>query len=269
MINKINTTNIKSNQRKKILTNVSTKLYNHKHDIIKKGLDWGYLYCTKKILESSILNKFAQINTLKLNSINNIQNAARHAIENNKKLKQSNLQIIYLNKENFEKLPPELQKNSHVEMVKEGYNAAFLVKSNKILLPEKKMQLSVFHEIGHAINYNCSTFWKNLFKFSKHSSTLMYSIFGAKLFNKTKTQEKSSSKKDAFICSAVMLPNLSEEALASIKGNCSAKKLVDKDIYKKILKNNRLSFLAYIIEYGFIYITFKMIFDLKNLIQKK
>ena len=93
--------------------------------------------------------------------------------------------------------------------------------------------------------------------------------FSTQLFKNNKNEEKKSSKKAAFISTSPLLPNLLEEGVASIKGEYEAKKLLSKDLYKKIIKNNGLSFLAYLLKYGFTYITFKMFFDLKNLIPKK
>lgn len=266
MINKINSVNLKS---KKTPSNITKKIYNHRKDVIQKGLDWGCIYFTKKIMDTLIINDLNLINIIDKNSIANIQIAAKQTIKNNKKLKQKKLKLIYLNENNFKRLKPELQSNNHIILIKEGYNAAFFAKTNKIFMPEKNLQLSVFHEIGHAINYNCSKLWLKLYRISNLSMPLTYLTFSTQLFKNNKNEEKKSSKKAAFISTSPLLPNLLEEGVASIKGEYEAKKLLSKDLYKKILKNNGLSFLAYFLKYGFTYITFKMFFDLKNLIPKK
>lgn len=269
MLSKINSDNLNLKQQNNHSSNTIKKLYNHKKDLIKKGLDGGCLYFTKKIMDTLIINDLNLINIIDKNSIANIQIAAKQTIKNNKKLKQKKLELIYLNENNFKKLKPELQSNNHIILIKEGYNAAFFAKANKIFMPEKNLQLSVFHEIGHAINYNCSKLWQKLYGISNLSSPLTYFAFSTQLFKNNKNEEKKSSKKEAFISTSPLLPNLLEEGLASIKGEYEAKKLLNKDLYKKIIKNNGLSFLAYLLKYGFTYITFKMFFDLKNLIQKK
>lgn len=269
MLSKINSDNLNLKQQNNHSSNTIKKLYNHKKDLIKKGFDGGCLYFTKKIMDTLIINDLNLINIIDKNSIANIQIAAKQTIKNNKKLKQKKLELIYLNENNFKKLKPELQSNNHIILIKEGYNAAFFAKANKIFMPEKNLQLSVFHEIGHAINYNCSKLWQKLYGISNLSSPLTYFAFSTQLFKNNKNEEKKSSKKEAFISTSPLLPNLLEEGLASIKGEYEAKKLLNKDLYKKIIKNNGLSFLAYLLKYGFTYITFKMFFDLKNLIQKK
>ncbi|UKI41088.1 MAG: hypothetical protein L6V95_13530 [Candidatus Melainabacteria bacterium] len=78
--------------------------------MIKKGLDGGCLYFTKKIMDTLIINDLNLINIIDKNSIANIQIAAKQTIKNNKKLKQKKLELIYLNENNFKKLKPELQK---------------------------------------------------------------------------------------------------------------------------------------------------------------
>ena len=269
MLSKINSDNLNLKQQNNHSSNTIKKLYNHKKDLIKKGLDGGCLYFTKKIMDTLIINDLNLINIIDKNSIANIQIAAKQTIKNNKKLKQKKLELIYLNENNFKKLKPELQSNNHIILIKEGYNAAFFAKANKIFMPEKNLQLSVFHEIGHAINYNYSKLWQKLYGISNLSSPLTYFAFSTQLFQNNKNEEKKSSKKEAFISTSPLLPNLLEEGVASIKGEYEAKKLLNKDLYKKIIKNNGLSFLAYLLKYGFTYITFKMFFDLKNLIQKK
>lgn len=269
MLSKINSDNLNLKQQNNHSSNTIKKLYNHKKDLIKKGFDGGCLYFTKKIMDTLIINDLNLINIIDKNSIANIQIAAKQTIKNNKKLKQKKLELIYLNENNFKKLKPELQSNNHIILIKEGYNAAFFAKANKIFMPEKNLQLSVFHEIGHAINYNCSKLWQKLYGISNLSSPLTYFAFSTQLFKNNKNEEKKSSKKEAFISTSPLLPNLLEEGVASIKGEYEAKKLLNKDLYKKIIKNNGLSFLAYLLKYGFTYITFKMFFDLKNLIQKK
>lgn len=269
MINKVNTFKVNTKQNKKMPSQNYDSLYKHKEQIIEKGFDWGCIYYTKNIIRDIIINNVFKTNEISEKERVNVQNAAKQAIRNNQKLKSNNLKLIYVNKENFKDLEPELQNNNVVKLIREGKNAAFFSKSNKILMPEKELQLSIFHEIGHALNYNYSKLWKHVYKFSNCSSMLMYLICGEKIFNTSSTQKKSSSKKDALITSIPVIPGLIEEGFASIKGNFEAKKLVDKDLYKKIIKNNKLSFAAYMLKFGFTYISFKMFFDLKNLIQKK
>ena len=52
-----------------------------------------------------------------------------------------------------------LAKN-FAKMFEVGANAAFEPKSNRVYIGEKGLYSSVFHEIGHAMNYNSSKFMK-------------------------------------------------------------------------------------------------------------
>lgn len=269
MINKVNAIKATTKQNKKIPSQNYDKLYNNKSILIEKGIDWGCIYYTKNIINTLIINNLIKTNIISEKEKLNVKNAAKQTIRNNHKLKSNNLKLVYVNQENFKNLEPELQNSNVVRLIKEGQNAAFFAKANKIFMPEKKLQLSIFHEIGHAINYNCSKLWQKLYGISNLSRHLTYFAFSTQLFKNNKNEEKKSSKKEAFISTSPLLPNLLEEGVASIKGEYEAKKLLNSDLYKKILKNNGLSFLAYFLKYGFTYITFKMFFDLKNLIPKK
>ena len=270
MINRINghKTNTNTKKNKKIFSNISNKIYYNRQNLIEKGIDWSCICLTKNLLNDLILNNFFKNNMLNKKEINVIQKSAKQAITNNKTLKSNNLELLYLNSDVYNKLKPQWQNNKLVKSVKEGNNAAFFARANKILMPEKELQLSIFHEIGHALNYNCSKLWQNVYKFSNISTFLTYLIFGKEVFNMPKTQKKSSSKKEALISTSPMIPNLIEEGVASIKGNHEAKKFVNKNLYKKIIKNNKLSFATYMLKFGFMYISFKFIFDIKNLLQK-
>ena len=268
MINKINTLKVNTKQNKNISSGNYYQLCRYKFNLIERFVDWSCIYYTKNIIKNSIIDMIFKTNIISEKEISNVQNAAKENIKNNQKLKSNNLKLIYVNQQNFKDLEPELQNNNVVKLIREGKNAAFFSKYNKILMPEKKLQLSIFHEIGHALNYNYSKLWQNLCKFSNYSSIFMYLIFVEKIFNTSKTQKQSSSKKDALITSIPVIPSIIEEGLASIKGSFEAKKLVNRDLYRKILKNNGLSFSVYLLKYGFTFITLKMFFDLKNLIQK-
>lgn len=150
----------------------------------------------------------------------------------------------------------ELLATTQGSMVSEGKNAFYAAQSKKVVLPEKGLALSAFHELGHAANANLSKFGKVLQK-SRGLTALALPIFLIAMF-KTKKQEgqqptgkvdkattfvKDNAGKLTF---AAFLPMLLEEGLASVKGNGYAKELLSKDLAGKVAKTNALGFATYL-----------------------
>ena len=133
------------------------------------------------------------------------------------------------------------------------------IKMNTILLPEQKLSLTAFHEIGHAANANLSKIGKLL---QKSRAPLMFGVMpiialialwktkkapeqkpqGA--VDKTTTFIKENSGKLTF---AAFLPILIEEAMASIKGNKFAKNAgLSTELLSKVVKTNKIGYLTYV-----------------------
>lgn len=154
------------------------------------------------------------------------------------------------------RLPP-------IEQIKNGFNAAFIPGNaafvgNKILMPEKDMAFAAFHEIGHSINYNSSKFWKALQKMRMPGMALatlplLYGAFSKKSVAKDGKELTKAQKANNFIRDnagklsfAAMVPMLAEEAMASIRGQKLANKLLDGKMAKHVLKGNAVAYLSYL-----------------------
>lgn len=141
-------------------------------------------------------------------------------------------------------------------MVESGKNAFYTFKSKKIIMPEKKLSLTLFHEAGHAANQNLSTIGKVLQKCrGLKLLALPISMIALWKTKKAPNQEPKSAtdKTTTFIKEnagkltfATFIPMLLEEGLASIKGNNFAKKVLSPELVKKVSKTNALGFSTYV-----------------------
>ena len=141
--------------------------------------------------------------------------------------------------------------------LKDGKNACYTFNSKKIIMPEKELSLTFFHEAGHALNANCSKIGKALQK-CRPSIVLAAPVSLIALCktkkapgeepknttDKVTTFIKNNAGKLAFVS---CLPILIEEGLASIKGQKLAKKLLSPELAKKVTKCNLLGFSTYLL----------------------
>lgn len=178
-------------------------------------------------------------------------------------LDKAGVKIKYLPEENIKK-PFIKLINDPIAMIKKGMNAAFLPKNykgfnaNTILMPAKEISFAAFHEIGHAMNNNFSKIGKALqyMRMPGMIAASAIALFGA--FTKTsKPQDgKELTKWQKFknfvrdnagkLSFAAMMPMLAEEAMATIKGNTLAKKLLSPEMSKVVSKGNKIAYLSYI-----------------------
>lgn len=155
-------------------------------------------------------------------------------------------------------LPKSLRKVfalTELDDLKEGKNARWAPVNKKLVMPEKELVLTTFHEMGHASN-SLSTAGRILQK-SRLSILacpiiLLTSLLKTKKspnkeqdggFDKFTDFIKNNAGKLTFL-SAV--PVLVEEGLASIKGMSYAKKVLDPALVKKLSKDCRYGFLTYL-----------------------
>lgn len=141
--------------------------------------------------------------------------------------------------------------------IAKGNNASFFNSNNKIVINLDKRGLSIFHEIGHAINYNKDKFWGSMQKIRKYSKRAPLILLAAGLLipakqkdektkgfiDKTLSFVKNNTGKLTFIS---LLPIVAEEFRATILGNQFAKTLLPKQ-YKQIAKANFLSGVTYLV----------------------
>lgn len=143
------------------------------------------------------------------------------------------------------------------DMIETGNNAAYFVKPKKIGINIDKLGTSAFHEIGHAINHNQSKVWK-LIQGMRLPSMLALGVFSLTALFKRKKMEgeqpvNTFDKVTTFIKDNVgklvlasFVPIVSEELMATSRGNRMAKKLLPSELFAKVKKTNRLGAATYI-----------------------
>ena len=138
---------------------------------------------------------------------------------------------------------------------------AFVINGKKIYANFDKASFLTFHEMGHVKNSG-KTFTKllQMFKYSKANRVIFtLAFFGAIQPNNNKSDETPSAlakftmKTLNFLnknCIALSIlscvPEITDEALATVEGNRIAKGLLSNDMYKKVTKLNRKALLTYI-----------------------
>lgn len=134
------------------------------------------------------------------------------------------------------------------------------IKKNSVLLPKESFHGAGFHELGHAMNFNFSKVGRFL---QKCRPVLLYApivlgLYGA--FSKKSKPKAENGKltirqkinnfirdnagKLAFIAT---LPMLIEEAMATVKGQKFANKLLKPELAKKVLKGNLVAYSSYLL----------------------
>lgn len=144
-----------------------------------------------------------------------------------------------------------------VGAIEKGKNAGFNNLSNEVLINTEKLGTAGFHEVGHAINYNNSKFWKVMQNLRKPAMIIPGILTTIALFKRKKADgEKPKGffdKTTTFIKEHVgtlttlsMAPIVAEEIKATQRGNALAKKLLSPENYKKVVKTNRYGAATYI-----------------------
>lgn len=134
------------------------------------------------------------------------------------------------------------------------------IKKNSIILPKEGLQVAGFHEAGHALNAHFSKLGGLLQKsrtpaLYAHIALILYGAFSKKSAPKSENGEltvcqktnnfvRDNAGKLAFL---VNLPMLVEEAMASIKGQKYANKLLKPELAKKVLKGNVIAYSTYLL----------------------
>ncbi|MBQ3641801.1 hypothetical protein II906_07770 [bacterium] len=175
-------------------------------------------------------------------------------------------------------------------MFKFGLNAAFFPNVNAIITPSKSLRTSVFHEMGHALNFNGGGVLKALQKFRPAAMIIPSLVMTAALLNKRKTTDEKLEnnsvknvvqngldgiKKHAgLISAAAMLPVVLEEGIASLRGQALAKNLVKsgeltQEIFKKVKLTNLGGFASYALAMVAAGVGAKLTIDIKDKIQEK
>ena len=142
-------------------------------------------------------------------------------------------------------------------MIEAGNTAAYLFKTKKIAVNIDKLGTSAFHEMGHAINHNQSKIWK-VIQGMRLPAMAAGGVFGltallkrqklegeqpVNTFDKVTTFVKDNVGK---LVLASFVPIVSEELMATYRGNKMAKKLLPSEMFAKVKKTNRLGAVTYI-----------------------
>ena len=150
------------------------------------------------------------------------------------------------------------------EMVEKGLNAFFIAKLKEkdpgmIFVPEKDISYALYHELGHAHNYNMGKVSKYLFLFrpiSMYAPALiaLYGAFSRKSKPEGAKKLTGAQKTNNFIRDnagkislALTLPMLIEEGLATKKGLGWAKKYLSPENFKHVKKGNLIAYTSYLI----------------------
>lgn len=162
-------------------------------------------------------------------------------------------------KTRWQKIINTLKENNRKTFAN-GLNAAFNFKKNIICINKERLYSAVFHEIGHAMNYNLNSFAKMLQKV-RIVNFITLPIFstaclgvGLAADKKTKEQKKSEHNtfKDFVHNNAGKLillygaPIVAEEALATKKGLNAAKKYLTPEQHQIHITNQIKALSSYI-----------------------
>ncbi len=144
-----------------------------------------------------------------------------------------------------------------LKMIEDGKNAGYITNTKNIAINIDKLGTAIFHEMGHAINHNQSKIWKAIqgMRFPCMAAAGIFSTTAllkrkklegeqpANNFDKVTTFVKDNVGK---LVLASFVPIISEELMATHRGNNLAQKVLPLDMLKKVKKTNRLGALSYI-----------------------
>ncbi len=215
--------------------------------------------CDNKTLRAAINDAFINSNLFKngveLLDVKLLKNNNADELAANKKLHEAILNSLpkFLRNTTCGDIAVKVVKN----MIEAGNNAAYLFKTKKIAVNIDKLGTSAFHEMGHAINHNQSKIWK-VIQGMRLPAMAAGGVFGltallkrqklegeqpVNTFDKVTTFVKDNVGK---LVLASFVPIVSEELMATYRGNKMAKKLLPSEMFAKVKKTNRLGAVTYI-----------------------
>lgn len=215
--------------------------------------------CDNKTLRAAINDAFTNSklsqNSVELLDVKQLKNNNAGELAANKKLHEaiSNSLPKFLRETTYGKLVVKVLENTF----KAGNNAAYLFKTKKIAINIDKLGTSAFHEMGHAINHNQSKIWK-IAQGMRLPSQITGIVFGLTALLKRKKLEgeqpvNTFDKVTTFVKDNVgklvlasFVPIVSEELMATYRGNKMAKKLLPSEMFAKVKKTNRLGAVTYL-----------------------
>lgn len=229
------------------------------------------IVCPKPMDEKTISSIKLLLNTImpEISSFDNIMNYASQILSKDTNLAEKGVQIQVVTPENAEKLYPLPQnpttfwqkrlfilKNNTKKTFMNGLNACYEFMGKKIKINDKSLYSSVFHEIGHASNFN-SPITQPLGALRIFTQLTLPLFAGGCVGIGLATNKKSKDQKDrnfkdfihdnagklVFLFS---LPMICEEGLASLKGFHFAKKYLNSCQKQTYIKNQLVALSSYI-----------------------
>ena len=149
------------------------------------------------------------------------------------------------------------QRNSLAAEAAMGINAMYAPELKKIFVNKDEASVLVFHEIGHALNFNKMGIGKVLSKIRGPFIGIAIAAGLISVFKRKKVEgEETKGKIDKITtffkdnCAKLtfigFIPMLLEEGLASIKGGKLAKDFIPKEQLRQLNKNNAAAWLSYL-----------------------
>lgn len=131
------------------------------------------------------------------------------------------------------------------------------MKHNNVYANRSKMSLSLFHELGHADNFNNSSFMKGIMKARTPLQSIAMMMPAVVALTKEEKPENGKEltkgqkiknklrKASPIVAALLMVPSLLDEGVASLKANKNAKEFLSSDLAKKVAKSNKIGFATY------------------------
>lgn len=216
-----------------------------------------------------VIKGMQKIGNLPADKIEIMHKAAEQAIKDTG-LAAKGVSIEYLKEPTVKKGLKAILGNP-IAQIREGFNACFtgigktkpntisIIKPNTIYMPEKGISFAAFHEIGHAMNANLTKWGTMLQKMRMPGMAAagligLYGAFSSKSEPKDGKNLTTGQKANNFIRNnagklafGAMMPMLFEEAMATIKGNGLAKKLLSPEMFKTVAKGNAVAYMSYLV----------------------
>lgn len=210
-----------------------------------------------------VIKGMQKIGNLPADKIEIMHKAAEQAIKDTG-LAAKGVSIEYL-KEPTVKKGLKAIFDTPIAQIREGFNACFTTPNasikgtNTIYMPEKGVSFLAFHETGHAMNANLTKWGTMLQKMRTPGMAAagliaLYGAFSSKSEPKDGKNLTTGQKANNFIRNnagklafGAMMPMLFEEAMATIKGNGLAKKLLSPEMFKTVAKGNAVAYMSYLV----------------------
>ncbi len=163
-------------------------------------------------------------------------------------LVQKQVDIININPANYEAEHAKLFKDSKqllkdYKLAGEGKRAFYNPCKKKIVINMDKRAHSVFHEMGHAVDYTGHGWKKALSTTRMFSKPIAYTILGLGLLGDKDSFFNENCGKLTFLA---LTPIVAEEALASKNGRQIAKNFLNQDLFSKLRAINYRNLGSYV-----------------------